>query len=907
MGVADRSWISAAYQGGQRLISVVAKAGASAKNKVRKPGAPTPVAAAKPVAPTADPGLEARRVESIKVTNVKWEAGGSADQSVITLDLAWDNSWRAKWEEPAEKNVTGKPIALESWDAAWVFIKFRKPGDRDESHATLSADAAQHGKPAGAALDVGLSDDGGNGMGVFVYRAAVGSGAKAFTGLKLRWLHGMDKVTDPAQVNINAYAIPMVYIPKGPFKSKSPWGYPLTLIDTADPTKPGGYPKVGPGMTPESDSWPNGVMAYYCMKYPISQGQYAGFLNSVASDLKATTYNAQRYGAMAMENVRRFSPSLYNFNGYTITNVDGSYVADVPDRTCNFLSLFDIQSYMGWSGLRPLTSLEYEKACRGPREVAREEDAWTAADCVPAAELPKQASERLSPIGLKPSFWGIRGLSLSGCVQEWPAAVCQTEIPTPDQKRGACVGYKGSHGTGSPVVSEDWVWTFFGEWYYGGIWRCKGYGTVGHWLLLSELDRMPKFWAAIDGSRTGRYGALAGRTAPVAAAANAMLQIDPLPRMTGVDVGIFYLSGRVNNSSDKAVNGELTSPVADVCFLDGTASRSLTVASKAVTPFKIAMALTHQSVMNGAVRGGTLLPIRIQGKDGIVLEESLVPIQMTVSSPVISSLKGGEVVLRITNTTDRALTLAVRLAPVGVTITETNRSVPVAAGAEAKAVFPLPSQGFTVNGRCKIPYSIVVGTAAPQGGEAVVDLKTESRWWITKRIKGAPKSGAFDEGPDSGDDMGGALAGLSDLASYDSTIFKAAKTPKDWTPLTCGASLAFGEAGKLPSHGSAMLAATRIEAGTERDAVVVISPELVRAGGKFDYTVWFNDALVFKLGADQKKESKPFRIRKAGNTLMVECRSAENGAATPGEIPLKFNDAKDGKLVNDLVFDMEKR
>jgi hypothetical protein len=149
--------------------------------------------------------------------------------------------------------------------------------------------------------------------------------------------------------------------------------------------------------------------------------------------------------------------------------------------------------------------------------------------------------------------------------------------------------------------------------------------------------------------------------------------------------------------------------------------------------------------------------------------------------------------------------------------------------------------------------------------------------------------------------------GMSDLANYDGGIFKTDKMPKDWTPLTCGASLTFGDAGKLPSHGSAMLAATRVEAATERDAVVAIPPEIVKAGAKFDYTIWFNDTLVFKLGADQKKESKPFRIRKTGNTLMVECRSAENGAATPGEIPLKFNDAKDGKLANDLVFDMEKR
>jgi hypothetical protein len=415
---------------------------------------------------------------------------------------------------------------------------------------------------------------------------------------------------------------------------------------------------------------------------------------------------------------------------------------------------------------------------------------------------------------------------------------------------------------------------------------------------------MPQFWSAIDGSRTGRYGALAGRTAPVAAAANAMLQIDALPKLTGIDIGVFYLSGRLNNTSDNPLNVELSAPVSDVCFLDGAASRALSVASKAVKPFKIAMALTLQSAMNGAVRGGTLLPIRLQGKDGIVLEESLVPLQMTVSSPVISSIKGGEVALHITNTTDRALTLAVRLAPVGVTLTETNKSVTVAAGAEARAVFPVPIQGFASTGPCKIPYSIVVGTGAPQAGEAVVDLKTESRWWISKRVKGAPKSGAFDEGPDSGDDMVSALAGLSDLVSYDGSIFKADKPPKDWTPATYGANIAFGEAGKLPSHGSAMLAATRVEASADREAVLTVQHA---TKARFDVTVWFNDAMVFKMGGSNKNETKPFTLRKTGNTMMVECRSAETGAVTPGALSLQFNGAKDGKPITGLLFDIEKR
>ena len=63
--------------------------------------------------------------DNIRVTNVTWEAGAK-DDSTVTFDLSWANSWRAAWTEPADKNVTGKPLKVESWDAAWVFVKFRR-------------------------------------------------------------------------------------------------------------------------------------------------------------------------------------------------------------------------------------------------------------------------------------------------------------------------------------------------------------------------------------------------------------------------------------------------------------------------------------------------------------------------------------------------------------------------------------------------------------------------------------------------------------------------------------------------------------------------------------------------------------------------------------------------------------
>ena len=68
-----------------------------------------------------------------------------------------------------------------------MFLKFKKPGDTAYSHAALSARNDDHGVPAGAALDVGLNDDpstllragGDRGVGVFIYRSAVGQGPVA--------------------------------------------------------------------------------------------------------------------------------------------------------------------------------------------------------------------------------------------------------------------------------------------------------------------------------------------------------------------------------------------------------------------------------------------------------------------------------------------------------------------------------------------------------------------------------------------------------------------------------------------------------------------------------------------------------------------------------------------------------
>ena len=178
------------------------------------------------------------------VTNVKWEAG-TEDYSWVTFDLSWSFSWRAKWVEPAATSATGKDLEVENWDAAYVFVKFLPEKDSKKSiernhwqHASLTVDPAQNVMPAGATHTVHLVDNpstglpstglgaggaGRQGLGVFIYRDAIGHGRNDWKGIKLRWQHPPTPeqaraAFDPAKAAIKVHPIAMVYVPEGPFK-----------------------------------------------------------------------------------------------------------------------------------------------------------------------------------------------------------------------------------------------------------------------------------------------------------------------------------------------------------------------------------------------------------------------------------------------------------------------------------------------------------------------------------------------------------------------------------------------------------------------------------------------------------------------------------------------------------------
>jgi formylglycine-generating enzyme required for sulfatase activity len=114
------------------------------------------------------------------------------------------------------------------------------------------------------------------------------------------------------------------------------------------------------------------------MKYEVTQQQYVDFLNT----LTQTQATARKHTLDPLAN-------RYAITGSTV----GSYETTNPNVACNYLSWADGAAYADWSGLRPMTELEFEKACRGDQQAIAGEYAWgTATVAVSAYTLSNAAT-----------------------------------------------------------------------------------------------------------------------------------------------------------------------------------------------------------------------------------------------------------------------------------------------------------------------------------------------------------------------------------------------------------------------------------------------------------------------------------------------------------------------------------
>ena len=312
-------------------------------------------------------------VSNIRVTGQNTTAGENnpANYTLVQFDLSWENSWRTS-------------SAPNNWDAAWVFVKYRV-GSGDWQHAWLNNTGHSSGTGTSATIDAGLLTPGtafhattNPALGVFIYRSADGTGNFSITGAQLRWNYGANGVADNATVDVKVFAIEMVYVPAGNFyvgsggtETSAFYMYPTTTnpyqitgegaitVDTTDGNLY--YPSSiygGDQSGPIPANFPKGYAAFYCQKYEISQQQYVDFLNTLTSAQASTRY-----------------PNATT-NRHAITVSGGVYSTTNPYVACNFLSWMDGAAYSDWAGLRPMTELEFEKACRGLETPVANEYAW---------------------------------------------------------------------------------------------------------------------------------------------------------------------------------------------------------------------------------------------------------------------------------------------------------------------------------------------------------------------------------------------------------------------------------------------------------------------------------------------------------------------------------------------------
>lgn len=309
----------------------------------------------------------------LKVTGIMWSHADGAND-MARLDVSWDHAWHD------DRNH----------DAAWIFLRYTGSDDlRPFSLPALIADDGHAVRSGTAGVTVSVSRDQ---VGFWVippkgHRGAVTCALE----IRLADKSLYAQVRDLELRTLTGHGVEMVMIPSGPFHVGDPdtlamrngafhrvgdngqpagpfrIGEERSVIEVGD--RPGalnyrleqhGY--HGDGRGPIPADLPKGVAGFYIMKYELHQGQYAAYLNDIPL---AATFDRENIGSRDLERW-----------GGSIVCQGGVYSATHPERSCAFVTWDDLCGFADWAGLRPMTELEFEKACRGPLDPTPLEYPW---------------------------------------------------------------------------------------------------------------------------------------------------------------------------------------------------------------------------------------------------------------------------------------------------------------------------------------------------------------------------------------------------------------------------------------------------------------------------------------------------------------------------------------------------
>lgn len=317
----------------------------------------------------------------------------------IKFNIAWENSWRDSI----------------NWDAAWIFIKFREPKDSIWRYRHLNLAGTGNTGTGNSTMKFAFPDDK---KGVFYYRAGIGSGHIKMDSVKLAWNYGTDNVTNIDSVEVKVFATEMVYIPAGHYSlgdgngkersnnsfhlKNAPNNYvvitnqwsPLLYtknagsssfgMDDANVTNDGirisgeGGLDMNGDKIAEFPDFPTGYRSFYCMKYDVTQGQYADFLNTLSIRDTTNSFIAQdtvrlkklhpkyKYALQNLDPIFYSTPLDLQRHSISLDTVDGKYIVSRPDRALGKGANSYYLSFSDWSAMRPMSELEFEKTARGP-------------------------------------------------------------------------------------------------------------------------------------------------------------------------------------------------------------------------------------------------------------------------------------------------------------------------------------------------------------------------------------------------------------------------------------------------------------------------------------------------------------------------------------------------------------
>ena len=331
------------------------------------------------------------KANNVQLSNISVTNNAGNTGKVIHFDVSWENSWRTS--------------STNNWDGVWVFFKFK---DNDGSWHHLNFTGTNVNMPVGAAYDMG-SNAGNIGIGMFIYRSANGSGTVTLTDVKA----GIQSY--PGTFDVKGFVIEMVYMPQGSFwvgdggnysnymyqdgTTGNPHQITGTSITIGTATGDLNDPYYGgiPVFTGTLTNFPSGYGATWIMKYELSLGAYRDYLNTLSYAQQAAHLNSP-LTPQSGTNTIIIGPSVFggSYRGIIKIKTTGSNAAQIPAIVgCDLdgdniydeandgewlaagcINWPDAAAYLDWAGLRPMTELEYEKACRGPLTPVSEEFAW---------------------------------------------------------------------------------------------------------------------------------------------------------------------------------------------------------------------------------------------------------------------------------------------------------------------------------------------------------------------------------------------------------------------------------------------------------------------------------------------------------------------------------------------------